>query len=150
LFLAEKGTLSGDAIKFLMINKAEEPDTLMELATHGTKEILLIEMLSKVGKDIGRSTRWGMLQDISRFGVATEPNTTALKITDTGVEVERESGVEEIPADTIVLAGGAKSFNPLQETLEAKGIPFKIAGDAGQVATAFEAVHTGFRAGREV
>ena len=102
----------------------------------------------------GRSTRWGMLQDLSRLGVTIEANTKALEITDAGVKVEREGGVEEgveeILADTIVLAGGAKSVNPLQEALEAKGISCRVAGDAGQVATAFEAVHAGFRAGREI
>ena len=33
LFLGEKGTLSGDELKFLLVNKAEEPDDLYELAT---------------------------------------------------------------------------------------------------------------------
>lgn len=150
IFLAEKGTLSGDAIKFLLVNKAEDPDTLLELATHGTKDIVIVEMISKVGQDIGRSTKWGMLQDLSRSGVAIETNTRALEILDTGVKVEREGAVEEIPADTVVIAGGARSYNPLQEVLEAKGIPFEIAGDAGQVATAFEAAHNGFAAGRQI
>ncbi|MCP4626646.1 MAG: FAD-dependent oxidoreductase, partial [bacterium] len=31
LFLGEKGTLSGDAVKFLLVNKAEEPETLYKL-----------------------------------------------------------------------------------------------------------------------
>jgi len=150
IFLAEKGTLSGDAIKFLLVNKAEDPDTLLELATQGTKDIVIVEMISKVGQDIGRSTKWGMLQDLSRSGVAIETNTRALEILDTGVKVEREGAVEEIPADTVVIAGGARSYNPLQEVLEAKGIPFEIAGDAGQVATAFEAAHNGFAAGRQI
>ena len=37
LLLAEKGTLSGDALKFLFVNKAETPEALYELATRGTK-----------------------------------------------------------------------------------------------------------------
>ena len=37
LFLAEKGTLSGEAVKFLMVNRAESPETLYDLAIHGTK-----------------------------------------------------------------------------------------------------------------
>ena len=61
------------------------------------------------------------------------------------VEVLRTMG-----ADTVVIAGGAQSFNPLQAVLEEKGIPCHVTGDAQQVATAFEAVHAGFRAGREI
>jgi 2,4-dienoyl-CoA reductase (NADPH2) len=150
LFLAEKGSLSGDALKFLLINKAEEPGVLYDLALHGTKDVILIEMVNKVGTDIGRSTRWGMLQDMSRYGITTEVNTKALEITGTGVKVEREGAVEEIPANTVVIAAGAQSFNPLQEIIEGKGIPCQVVGDASQVATAFDAVHKGFRAGREV
>jgi 2,4-dienoyl-CoA reductase (NADPH2) len=150
LFLAEKGSLSGDALKFLLINKAEEPDVLYDLALHGTKDVTLIEMVNKVGTDIGRSTRWGMLQDMSRYGITTDVNTKALEITETGVKVEREGAVEEIPANTVVMAAGAQSYNPLQEILEGGEIPFQVVGDASQVATAFDAVHQGFRAGREV
>jgi 2,4-dienoyl-CoA reductase (NADPH2) len=150
LFLAEKGTLSGDALKFLLLNKAEDPDTLYELASRGTKEVVLIEMINKVGKDIGRSTRWGMLQDMSRFGIKTDVQTRALEITDTGVTVDRNGTTEEIPADTIVLAGGAQSFNPLQGILEEKDIPCQVVGDAKQVNTAFDAVHQGFAAGRAI
>jgi 2,4-dienoyl-CoA reductase (NADPH2) len=150
LYLADKGTLSGDALKFLMVNRAETPETLFDLATKGTKEIVLLEMVDRVGKDIGRSTRWGMLQDLSRFGVRTDVETRALEITDNGVKIERGNGTEEIPADTVVIAAGAKSFNPLQEALEKKGVPCEVVGDAKQVATAFDAVHQGFLAGRAI
>jgi len=150
LFLGEKGTLSGDEVKFLLVNKAEEPEDLYELATKGSKEVVLIEMINKIGTDIGRSTRWGMLQDMSRMGITADVQTHAVEITDTGVKVERGDTVEEISADTVVLAGGAKSFNPLQELLEQKNIPHEVVGDAKQVATAFDAVHQGFATGIKI
>ena len=150
LFLGEKGTLSGDEVKFLLVNKAEEPDDLYELATKGSKEVVLIEMINRIGTDIGRSTRWGMLQDLSRMGVTADVQTRALEVTDTGVKVERGDTVEEISADTVVLAGGAKPFNPLQELLEEKNIPHEVVGDAKQVATAFDAVHQGFATGGKI
>ena len=120
------------------------------LATKGSKEVVLIEMINKIGTDIGRSTRWGMLQDMSRMGITADVQTRAVKVTDTGVEVERGATIEEISADTVVLAGGAKSFNPLQELLEEKNIPHEVIGDAKQVATAFDAVHQGFAAGAKI
>ncbi len=45
LFLAEKGTLSPQALKFLLVNRAEDPRDLYELATRGTKDIVVIEMI---------------------------------------------------------------------------------------------------------
>jgi len=150
LLLADKGTLSGDALKFLLVNRAEELEDLYELASRGTKEVLVVEMIDKVGRDIGKSTRWAMMQDAERAGIAVRTATRALEITPTGVRVDSGQGTEEIPADTVVLAVGAKSHHPLLEVLEQKGIPVTVAGDARQLAKAFEAVHQGFDAGRSI
>ncbi|UCF95537.1 MAG: FAD-dependent oxidoreductase [Desulfobacterales bacterium] len=150
LFLAEKGTLSGDALKFLLVNKAEAPEDLYAMAVKGTKEVVLIEMLEKVGKDIGLSTRWAMLQDLSRVGIKTNVATTALEITPGGVKVRLDDTVEEIPADSVVLAAGARSYNPLRQLIEAQGIACRVVGDAHKVGLAFDAVHQGFAAGREI
>ncbi|MBF0103416.1 MAG: FAD-dependent oxidoreductase [Desulfobacterales bacterium] len=150
LFLAEKGTLSPEALKFLFVNKAEDNDTLYTLATKGTKEITLIEMIAEVGKDIGKSTRWTMLQDMTREGIKSTISTQAIEITESGIKVKTPQGLEDIPADTIVLAIGSKSNNPLQPIIEQMKIPFKVVGDAKKVATAFQAVHEGYAAGHEI
>ncbi len=150
MFLAEKGTLSGDAIKFLLVNKAEDPEFLYELATKGTKEIVLIEMLDKIGQDIGKSTKWCMFQEMSRGQIDRKIRTKALEITKSGIKVEIDGVIEEIPADTIVLAVGSMSYNPLSEILEKKDIPFRVAGDAKNVAQAIDAIHQGFVAGRAI
>jgi 2,4-dienoyl-CoA reductase (NADPH2) len=150
LYLAEKGTLSAEALKFLLVNRAEAPEVLYELATRGTKTIVVIEMIEKMGKDIGKTTRWGILQDLSRHGIQTRTATKALAITATAVTVEIDGQAEEIPADTVVLAAGAKPYNPLAEIIEQKGIPYEVVGDAGQVGMAFDAVHQGHKVGRKI
>ncbi|MCP4756773.1 MAG: FAD-dependent oxidoreductase [Proteobacteria bacterium] len=109
LYLAEKGTPSGDAIKFLLINDVETPEDLLEIATKGTKQVVLLEMLDKVGRDIGKSTRWVMMQDLSRYGVTVKTQTKATEITSTGIKVEIDGQVEAIDADTVVLASGSES-----------------------------------------
>ena len=58
LYLASQGTLSPEVLHFLMVNKAESPDTLEHLLNHGNKEVCVVEMTKKVGQDIGNSTRW--------------------------------------------------------------------------------------------
>ncbi|MBF0119224.1 MAG: FAD-dependent oxidoreductase [Desulfobacterales bacterium] len=147
LFLAEKGTLPPDVLKFLMVNKAEDMESLYELSIKGTKDVLLIEMIDKVGKDIGITTRWGMLQDLGRIGVKTCISTKALEITENSIKVESAGNVSEIPADTIVLAVGALPYNPIQSILEKMNISFKVIGDAKKIGMAFDAVHQGFLAG---
>ncbi len=150
LFLAEKGTLSGDALKFLLINQAETPETLYELAIKGTKEIVIIEMLDAIGKDIGRSTKWTMFQDLERSNIKRLTVTKALEITSGGLRVEGPKGVQEIAADTVVMAAGAKSLNALAAVVEKKGIPCQTVGDARKVAQAIDAIHQGFKAGQYV
>ncbi|MFO8111553.1 MAG: FAD-dependent oxidoreductase [Desulfosalsimonadaceae bacterium] len=151
LFLAEKGTLSGETLKFLMINKAEDPETLYELAITGTKKIILIEMIDKIGKDFGKTTRWGMLQDVSRFGIETRVATKAVEITKEGIRVETgENGVEEMLADTVVIAAGARPDDTLEGAVKEMSIPLRVVGDAKDIGQAFDAVHQGFMAGAEV
>lgn len=150
LFLAEKGTLSGEAVKFLLLNKGETPEALREFASKGSKEVTLIEMQEKIGKDIGKSTKWGMLQEMGRSRITVRPGTRALGITEEGVKVQFGEDVEMVKADTVVLASGAVSENPFAELLEAKGIAHTSVGDAKSIALAFDAVHQGFAAGRAV
>ncbi len=150
LFLAEKGTLSADMVKFLLVNRAEPFETLYEMATRGTKRIVLIEMQDKIGQDIGKSTKWGMMQDLGRFGIRTLADTRVVRITDQGLEVDQNGTVQSIPADTVVIAAGSVSHNPLAPVLEAAGLSFAVVGDALLPATAMAAIHGGYRAGLAV
>lgn len=150
LFLAEKGTLSPEALKFLLVNKAESADVLYQYATQGTKKIILVEMLAKMGQDIGKSTRWGMLQDMARYGIEHLLNTTAAEITEQGVTIEVDGKTEKIAADTIVLAVGSQPSDELKSILEELQIPHKAVGDVHSIAQAIDAVHQGFAAGRSI
>ncbi|MEA3348108.1 MAG: FAD-dependent oxidoreductase, partial [Pseudomonadota bacterium] len=147
LFLAEKGTLSAEAVKFLLVNRAENPEVLYELATKGSKQVVLVEMLDKVGKDIGKSTRWGMMQELSRAGIKSVTEHTVTEITPTGLTMEKGGAIVKIEADTIVIAAGSTPVNYLETVLEDMQVPFKMIGDAKQVALAFDAIHQGYVAG---
>ena len=146
LFLAEKGTLSAEAVKFLLVNKAESPEALYEMATKGSKQIVLVEMLDKVGKDIGKSTRWGMMQELSRAGIKSVTEYTVTEITPAGLTVEKDGTNLKIEADTIVIAAGSAPVNSLETVLKEMQVPFRVVGDAKQVALAFDAIHQGYEA----
>ncbi len=55
-----------------------------------------------------------------------------------------------LTADTVILATGAESCNSLQPELEELGIAVVVVGDAAKVALAFDAVHSGYQAGRSI
>ncbi len=150
MFLAEKGTLSPEAVKFLLVNRAEDFETLYDLATRGSKEVVIVEMTEKIGAGIGKSTKWGMLQEMGRSRISTRVGARALEITPTHVKIAVGDRTEELAADSVVLATGASSVNTLADLLREKGVQTVIAGDARQIALAFDAVHQGFEAGRMI
>lgn len=150
LSLAEKGTLSGAALKFLLVHGAEPVEELYGLATRGTKEVTVLDMLDELGKNFGKSTRWGMMQDVERYGVKTRAAARVLEITADCVRFEIAGQVEEVAADSVVLAVGTASFDPLKSVAAARGIALRVVGDAVRPAMVFDAVHEGFAAGREI
>ncbi len=150
LFLARKGTLDADTLYFLMFNQAESPETIQTLLYRGLKKVTVLEMLPKVGQDIGVTTRWTILQDLSRLGVRLMIKARAKEITDQGVRVDREGQDEWIPADTVVLATGTKPVNFLYEQIKNRVEEIHLIGDAKTPRKALEAVAEGLEAGRAI
>jgi 2,4-dienoyl-CoA reductase (NADPH2) len=106
-----------------------------------------------------------MMQDLGRFGVTTITAGRVTKIIETGIEYVEISGSEtpggatgdatgvitqQIEADTVVVAVGSASHNPLEEIVKELGMAVRVIGDAGMVGTAFDAVHAGYKAGKEI
>ncbi len=146
LKLAEEGTVSDATLKFLLVRQAETDAVLHDIALKGSKNITVVEMMSKAGKDIGLSTRWTILDDLKRCGVRIMEKTTVKEITDNGVIAESEGKDLLIPADTVVLAVGSKSENALYEKLKGSlsTDSLYLLGDAKKPQKALEAVHDAF------
>ena len=151
LLLAESGTLSGEELKFLLVNGAVAAEKLYQLATEGSKEITLVEMVDSLGANFGKSTRWGMLQDVGRYGVKALTKSQVIEISESVVVIEQSGERREVPADTVVLAVGTRSAAPtLREEVQALGIDCLVVGDARQPGTVFEANHQGYKAGKAI
>jgi len=150
LLLAEEGTLPAETLKFLLVHRAEDPEELYRLATRGSRQVTIVELLDKLGGNFGRTTRWTMLQDLERFGVTTRTQTQVQAITAAGVEICGPEGTTLLPADSVVLAVGTRPTNDLEAVCAELGIPCTLVGDAHRPAMVFDAIHQGFRAGREV
>ena len=116
----------------------------------GIKTVTVVEMLGKVGRDIGTSTRWTVLQDLSRLGVRALTNTSAREITGEGVWVEREGKKNFMPADTVVLATGAKPVDAFYPKIKHLAPEVYLIGDAKSPRKALEAVAEGFEIGRTI
>ncbi len=149
-FIAKKGTIDAPTLQFLFLNKAEDVDTLMELSTSGIKKVILVEMLDKLARDTGRSSRWVALQMLYRYGVQTMTKTLVKEITSEGVIVEQDGENKFVRCDTVVLALGTRSVNPLEEKLKGLVDQVVVIGDAKQPRKAYEAVREGFWEARNI
>ena len=147
LFLANQGTLSPEVLHFLMVNRAETPETLTGLLDRGSKQVTVVEMTKKAGADVGLTTKWTLMGELKRLGVKITTQTEAVGITPEGLQVEDEQGPGFIPADTVVLAVGSKAENSLVKELEDQVPEIHVIGDAKKPRNLPAAIREGFQLG---
>jgi len=146
LYLASQGTLSPEVLHFLMVNKAESPDTLEQLLNRGSKKVCVVEMTKKVGQDLGSSTRWTVMAELKRLGVKVITGAKAIEVTEVGLRIQKEAGEELLPADSVVIATGSKSQDALASLKDL--VPeLHVIGDAKKPHNALEAIREGFLIG---
>jgi 2,4-dienoyl-CoA reductase (NADPH2) len=148
LHLCESGTLNGDALRFLAFNRAESWEVLQNLLHRGARKVTIVEMLKRIGQDIGISTRWAMLQDLHRYGVKTLTEAKAREIHPDGVVVERRGRkVERIRCDSVVIASGAHPVQNLGEEAVGAVPEIHVVGDAKGPRKALDAIWEGYDVG---
>jgi len=117
-------------------------NTAAKLADEG-KDVTLVEMLPKIGQDIGITTRWTVLLYLRERGVKILTNKRAVEIKRGALVIEDvQSGErDEIPCDTVILAVGTKPNDGLYDELVGK-VPevYKI-GDCARPRKAIDATH---------
>jgi 2,4-dienoyl-CoA reductase (NADPH2) len=148
--IAEMGTISAETVKFLLENDAETPERIKELLNSGTRQVTLVEMEKGIGRDIGISTRWVTLKCVDRLGVKVFDQHMVKAVDASGVTVVKDGEQTLLPADTVVIAIGAKSNNQLAEELEGKVKELQVIGDAAKPRKITEAVREGFDLARSL
>ncbi len=150
LYLANQGTLSPDVLHFLMTSRAESIETLTELLNNGIKEVTVVEMAKKAGKDIGLTTRWTIMGELRRLGVNIMTNTKAVGIKADGLEVEKEDGPDFLHGNSIIIAAGSRPENSLVSEIESLVPEVYTVGDAKEPRNALDAIKEGFLAGLKI
>jgi 2,4-dienoyl-CoA reductase (NADPH2) len=148
--LAKRGTIDAETLRFLVENQAETPEVLYDLILKSNTAITIIEMLSKIGKDIGASTRWSILQDIHRRNIPVLVSSKVIEITPESVIYEKDGNLTALPAKTVVLAVGALSEKSLYEKIKDIVPEIHLIGDAKSPRKAIEAVREGFEVGLKI
>ncbi len=150
LFIASKGTISPEILYFLFAYDAETPERLKELMFKGSCSVTVFEMLHKIGKDIGKSTRWVVFDNLKRYGVKTITGAKVSSVRNGKVLFEKDGKKEEMIFGNIILASGSRPVKKLSAEVSTLGIPFTTVGDCIAPGRINEAIHGGFLAALKI
>lgn len=145
MYIGEIGTISAEQLRFMMIYNAEPEAKLKQLLNKGVHNVAVVEMGKKFAPDINPGSRWSIIARTKQLGVKMLKETRVIEITGDGVVVENEKGRMTLPADTVVIAAGAKPNTDLYEALKDKVEKLDCIGDAVQVARISAAVESAYK-----
>ncbi|MFA6032982.1 MAG: FAD-dependent oxidoreductase [Myxococcota bacterium] len=149
-FIADEDTIDGAMTKFLLDNDAEPVEKIRKLCSRARRRITVVDMLEKAGKDVGRSTKWVILQELRRLGVEMIMSCRVVEIGGNEITVEYGGARRKIPATTVIIAAGAKSDNELAAELKPLFKEVLTVGDAVSPRNITQAIREGLRAGLKV
>ncbi len=117
------------------------------LAEQG-KQVSILEMLPRLGSDIGITTRWVILRRLREANVQTHTSTRVVEITDAGVVASRHDSIAIFEVDSVVLAVGMKPNDEIAAKLQDKVPELHSIGDCVQVQRMAQAIKDGFDVAR--
>jgi len=150
LFVAAKGTISPEILHFLFEYDAETTDRLKELMFTGTSLVTVFEMLEKPGKDMGKSTRWVLMDKLDRYKIDIQTDAKVLSINDGTVMYEQKDEIKTQKFDTVIMASGSQPVQDLSNAIESIDIPHATVGDCISPGKINDAIHGGFLAALEI
>ena len=142
--IAREGIPNPEVISFLLFHSAEEICRFRELLTCSGRRITVIDMLERLANNMGPGSRWPLMKNLRLLGVELRSKTKLVEITGDAVIVETAVGRESIPADTVILAVGARPIDDLAREVKASSIEVITIGDAKEPRRISEAIGEGF------
>ncbi len=124
-------------------------ETALHLAKAG-KQVTILEMLPRIGADIGPSNRWITLMHLVEAGVVMKPKSKVIGFTPSGVEFHCAETTELLEADTVILAVGLKPDDALSAHLQGMIPEVYSIGDCVQPRRLGEAIEEGLDVARKV
>jgi 2,4-dienoyl-CoA reductase (NADPH2) len=91
LELARRGAISDETARFLLLQDAESAQDVKKLAASGPRRVTLVEMERKLGREVGKSTRWVLLKELELANVNLIRNAAVIRVAaDSGGDVLEE------------------------------------------------------------
>jgi 2,4-dienoyl-CoA reductase (NADPH2) len=150
LFLAKIGTLNSEQLHFLACHQAENWDTLESCLWEGSKTITIVEQESKLGQNIGATSRPIILRELKKHGVRIMTNAKVVSLQPDGLKMDQSGKERIVEADTVIPAMGVRSENRLADRIRDTVKVVHVIGDAKKPRTILDAIADGFASGIEV
>jgi pyruvate/2-oxoglutarate dehydrogenase complex dihydrolipoamide dehydrogenase (E3) component len=118
------------------------------LATQG-REVLVIEMLEDIARDMEPVTRKMTLRRLQELPVKIHTSTRLARMDGGEAFAVAEGSTEETPLgvfDSVLVAVGHHSYDPLSQGLEEAGVPVSVIGDAARPGQILDATRGGYAA----
>ena len=144
LFLAEKGAIDMETLRFLVLHQVEDLDTIQDLLTRGTYQVNIVEMKKSLAQDMSKAVRWLALKQIRSMGITPYLGFQVRSITGDSVVVVKDGLEEIIPSDTVVMALGSQANDRLYRELKSLVPEVYLIGDAAGPGRVLEAIHQAF------
>lgn len=144
MYIGEIGTITADQLRFMMIFDAEPHDKLKELLNNGSKKVSVVEMGHKFATDITPGCRWSIIARTKQLGINMIADAKVVEIKKDGIVISTAEGASFLPADTVVMAAGAKPNNELYEALSGQLEKLNVIGDAVSVGKIPEAIRSAY------
>ena len=120
-----------------------------ELLAQEGKKVSVVELLSAVGERMVKDGFAYVNAQLAKYGVEILTSTKVEKITEKSVEVVTGQGEKRsLPADTVIIAAGAKPNQKVQEELQGLAREVYLAGDCLVPADIRMSIHQGNGIGR--
>ena len=148
IWAAELGALDSEIARFISLYELMPQEEIFSRWLKGNRNVTLIEMLPRLGLNVGRTTRGFLIGHIMKLGIKIITNANISKFEGKTVEFNHageEKTLDNI--DTFILATGVKPNTDLHDTIKASNPTFKIykIGDCKKARTMMEAIHEGFK-----
>jgi len=152
IFIAKYGKLSLEAYEFLTQYKVLEIEDGLSKLYKGNKKVTVMEMLPRCGANLGKSTKWVLLDKCDMLGVKFLTGVNVTNIGKDSISYSDASDKEQVlnDVDTVYYATGVKPNNELYKEIQALGFDVERIGDAKKPATVLEAVGTAFKIANKI
>lgn len=141
--------LAGDRV--IIIGGGQVGAETGEMLANQNRQVTIVEMKDAIAQEEHQDVRFLLIERLKKYGVNMLTKTKVKALSKDRVVVEKE-GIEETLSgfDTIILAAGVKSHNPLEKTMKEAGKKTHVIGDANKPGDITDAIYEGAKLGLSI